>query len=49
MKMEDYRETTENDQDRSPTGVNRILIGAVVALIVIAGVLSATGTGSKSW
>ncbi len=36
--MEDYRETTENDQDRSPTGVNLILIGAVVALIVIAGI-----------
>jgi outer membrane murein-binding lipoprotein Lpp len=37
MKMEDYRETTENE-DKSPTGVNRILIAAVVALIVIAGV-----------
>jgi outer membrane murein-binding lipoprotein Lpp len=37
MKMEDYRETTENE-DRSPTGVNRILIAAVVALIVIAGI-----------
>ena len=35
--MEDYRETTENE-DKSPTGVNRILIAAVVALIVIAGV-----------
>jgi outer membrane murein-binding lipoprotein Lpp len=37
MKMEDYRETTENE-DKSPTGVNRILFAAVVALIVIAGV-----------
>jgi outer membrane murein-binding lipoprotein Lpp len=38
MKMEDYKEGSEYDQDRSPTGVNRILIAAVVALIVIAGV-----------
>ncbi len=38
--MEDYKEGSEYDQDRTtaPTGVNRILIGAVVALIVIAGV-----------
>ena len=38
--MEDYKEGSEYDQDRTtaPTGVNRILIGAVVALLVIAGV-----------
>jgi tRNA G10 N-methylase Trm11 len=40
MKMEDFREGSEYDQDKTtaPAGVNRILIGVVVALIVIAGV-----------
>lgn len=38
--MEDFKEGSEYDQDKTGTwtGVNRILIGAVVALIVIAGV-----------
>ncbi|PYT58170.1 MAG: hypothetical protein DMG35_18560, partial [Acidobacteria bacterium] len=39
-KMEDFREGSEYEQEKTtaPTGVNRILIGAVVALLVIAGV-----------